>query len=52
MNDEARDPFGTLATAAVALHELFVSLVKAGFTEEHALRLVTAVMVRQQPPAP
>ena len=34
------DPMAGLTEAAVSIHELFVSLVEAGFTEAQALSLV------------
>lgn len=37
---EPDDPITQLAEAAVATHELFVSYVGAGFTENQALYLV------------
>lgn len=38
------DPITALAAAAVGLHELFVSYMDAGFTEDQALRLVIGVL--------
>lgn len=40
---DSRDPFTAMATAAVAMHELFVEYVKAGFSEEHAIYLVACM---------
>ncbi|WP_165969578.1 hypothetical protein [Nonomuraea terrae] len=37
---DPEDPITQLAAAAVGLHELYVSLVAAGFTESQALHLV------------
>lgn len=34
------DGWGRLQTAAIAMHELFTSYVKAGFTEDQAMTLV------------
>ena len=41
------DGWGRLQTAAIAMHEVFTSLVKAGFTEDQAMSLVRT-MVRSQ----
>lgn len=35
---------GSMTGAAIAMHEWFLSLVKAGFTEAQALRLISATM--------
>lgn len=40
----------TLAQAAVALNELYLSLVEGGFTEEQALYLVGRLLVEGKPP--
>lgn len=40
-----------LAEAAVRLHEMYVELCHAGFSEEQALVLVTAVLTSYQRPA-
>lgn len=42
------DPMSELATAAASLHELYLSLVAAGFTETQALYLVGQAMTGQQ----
>jgi len=34
----------SIAETAIALHELFISLVSAGFTEEQAMYLVAEVI--------
>lgn len=34
------DPFNQLVAGAISLFEMFESLVKAGFKEEHALYLI------------
>lgn len=39
MNDQ-QPPDLTLAEAAVAMHEMFLGFLAAGFTESQALRLV------------
>lgn len=33
--------------AAIQLHELFLNLMEAGFNEEHAIRIVIAIAVRE-----
>ncbi|WP_157864990.1 hypothetical protein [Streptomyces prasinopilosus] len=45
MGDTPADPISKLAGASVALHELYTSLIKAGFTEAQALELVKAALV-------
>lgn len=45
MSDLERLPLSTLNTGAIALHELFLSLTGAGFTEEQALDMVVRVML-------
>lgn len=42
MSDDVPD-FNTITTAAVAMHEMFTSLLEAGFTEEQALRILIGV---------
>jgi len=45
--DEQNTPIGyfaTLDTATISMHEMFVSLVKAGFTENQALKLVLGLV--------
>ena len=37
-------PLGTLHTAAIAMHELYVSFVAAGFTENQAMQVVIEVV--------
>lgn len=45
------NPVTTMAIAAVGLHELYVSYIKAGFTEHQAFELVkVALAVVCQPP--
>lgn len=36
----AEDPFSNVDEMAVIMHEQFTSFVKAGFTEDQALRLI------------
>ena len=47
--DEPVDTMSVLVGAAVQMHELFLSLMQAGFTERQAIMLC-AEMVRQQVP--
>lgn len=49
--DGPRDPFGAMAEAAAAIHEVFLSYVAAGFTESQALYL-TACALTGGPKAP
>jgi hypothetical protein len=42
---EPEDPITQLAEGAVATHELFLSYVRAGFTEQQALYLVGQMIV-------
>ena len=39
----------SLTTAAIAMHELFTTLVAAGFTENHALTIVVGILRGQSP---
>lgn len=41
---EPQNPFSQQAAGAVALHELYLSYVEAGFTEMQALQLICAMM--------
>ena len=43
------DPFPTMSSGAVALHELYISLVAAGFTEHQALILIGVVLSQSRP---
>jgi hypothetical protein len=45
MGESPADPITKLAAAAVSLHELYRSLMEAGFTSEQAMDLVKAVWV-------
>jgi hypothetical protein len=50
--DEDKPPrLGELFTAAITLHEMFISLVEAGFTEEQAMELVKAALAAGSPPS-
>ncbi|MCU1590047.1 MAG: hypothetical protein JWP11_1303 [Frankiales bacterium] len=41
------DPFTALSEASLSLHEWFVSLVAAGFTDLQAMQLMAAVITAQ-----
>ena len=41
---EPADPFSGIGEAAVGIHEMFASLVAAGFREDQALHMVTTVL--------
>jgi hypothetical protein len=43
------DPLTVLAEAAAQLHEMFISYVRAGFTEQQALYLVGQVIHASRP---
>lgn len=43
-DDGPADPFSELQQAAASLHELFVSYVGAGFTEQQAIYLVGQIL--------
>jgi hypothetical protein len=38
------DGFSALATSAIALHEVFLGFVSAGFTEDQALKIITGLI--------
>ena len=38
------DGFSALATSAIAMHEIFLGLVSAGFTEDQALKIITGII--------
>ena len=40
---------GELTTAAVAIHEIFISYINAGFTKEQALELIKAHIAASVP---
>lgn len=44
MSDEPQDPMGALAEAAVSHHEMYISWINAGFTEEQAFELLVNVV--------
>lgn len=41
------DGFSALTTSAIAMHEVFLGLMSAGFTEDQALKLITG-MIRSE----
>lgn len=47
--DAPPEQFGALVTGALALHEMFTSLIEGGFTETQALRIVALALTN--PPA-
>ena len=44
---QERDDWSALETAAIAVHEMFVALCDAGFTEDQAISLVAKTMIKQ-----
>ena len=36
--------FSALATSAIAMHEVFLGFVSAGFTEDQALKIITGLI--------
>jgi hypothetical protein len=42
--NEPRDPFTELMSAAVSMHEMYVTWVTAGFTEEQAFKLTQTAL--------
>ena len=36
--------FSALATSAIAMHEVFLGFVSAGFTEDQALKIITGLL--------
>ena len=38
------DGFSALATSAITMHEIFLGLMSAGFTEDQALKLITGLI--------
>ena len=36
--------FSALATSAIAMHEVFLGFVAAGFTEDQALKIITGLL--------
>ena len=49
MGDESpADPVGALLQAAATAHEIFVTFVGSGFTEQQALYLVSQILLGSQ----
>ena len=42
--DTVTDGFSALATSAIAMHEVFLEFVSAGFTEDQALKIITGLI--------
>jgi hypothetical protein len=42
--DSITDGFSALATSAIAMHEVFLGFVSAGFTEDQALKIITGII--------
>ena len=40
------EPFGDLDTQSIAMHEIFLSLLRGGFTEQQAIQLIANLLVR------
>jgi hypothetical protein len=47
VSDTPTDPIGKVAAAAVSLHELYMSLCRAGFTQAQALELVKTILLKK-----
>lgn len=43
-SDSIPDGFSSLATSAIAMHEVFLGFVSAGFTEDQALKMITGII--------
>ena len=39
------DGFSALATSAIAMHEVFLGFMSAGFTEDQALKIITGIIL-------
>ena len=42
--DSITDGFSALATSSIAMHEIFLGLMSAGFTEDQALKVITGII--------
>lgn len=42
--DTITDGFSALATSAIAMHEVFLGFMSAGFTEDQALKIITGII--------
>lgn len=47
MNELPTDPVSALKEGAIQMHELYLSWVDSGFTEEQAFSLLLAVLTEQ-----
>jgi hypothetical protein len=47
---QPQDPITALAAGAAATHEMFLSLVRAGFTEQQALYIIAQILAAGKPP--
>ena len=43
--DSVLDGFSALATSAIAMHEVFLGFMAAGFTEDQALKIITGLIL-------
>jgi len=43
--DSVTDGFSALATSAIAMHEVFLGFMSAGFTEDQALKIITGIIL-------
>jgi len=43
--DSVLDGFSALATSAIAMHEVFLGFMSAGFTEDQALKIITGIIL-------
>lgn len=50
MSELPEDPFSVLSQAATMLHELYESMVKAGFTPQQAMEIVLRTISQPQGP--
>lgn len=48
MNGQPTDPMTVMAEAAATMHELYLSLVEAGFTEMQALYMTAQIAAAQK----
>jgi hypothetical protein len=55
MAEEIPDPMSVMGQAAAGLHETFLTLTRAGFTERQALTIIAITLAnapREDPPPP
>jgi hypothetical protein len=43
--DSVLEGFSALATSAIAMHEVFLGFMAAGFTEDQALKIITGLIL-------